>query len=68
VTPAVAATLAEPEDAREAGRMSACAKEPSRPTEVFHVELGMGAREAGRMSACAKEPSRPTEVFHIQAR
>jgi hypothetical protein len=54
--------------AREAGRMSAGAKEPNRPTEVLHVELGMGAREAGRMSAGAKEPDRLTEVFHIQAR
>jgi GntR family transcriptional regulator len=47
--------------AREAVRMSACAKEPNRPTEVFDVQ-------ASETSACAKEPNRPTEVFDVQAR
>jgi hypothetical protein len=47
---------------REAVRMSACAKEPDRQTEVFDGEP-TASREAGRMSACAKEPDRQTEVF-----
>jgi GntR family transcriptional regulator len=41
---------------REAVRMSACAKEPNRQTEVFDVR-------ATETPACAKEPGRPTEVF-----
>jgi len=47
-------------DAREGVRMSACAKEPNRQTEVLDVE-------ATETSACAKEPNRQTEVLDVEA-
>src|SRR5258705_11630901 len=47
----------------EAGRMSACAKEPNRQTGLLQSR---GMREAGRMSACAEEPYRQTEVFQAR--
>ena len=53
-------------DPREAARMSACAKEPGRPTDTPAGEP-MVSREAVRMSACAKEPGRPTEIPDVQA-
>ena len=55
-----AATVTEADTApstdRGAVRMSACAKEPGRPTGGSDVQ-------ATEKSACAKEPGRPTEVF-----
>ena len=45
-------------DSREAVRMSACAKEQNRKTEVFHIQ-------ASDKLACAKEQNRKTRVFHI---
>jgi GntR family transcriptional regulator len=45
---------------REAVRMSACAKEPDRQTDVFDVQ-------PTERPACAKEPDRQTDVFDVQA-
>jgi hypothetical protein len=58
--------MLSPFTSREAGRMSACAKEQNRATKLFHSEVALiTSREAGRMSACAKEQNRATKLFHI---
>ena len=47
-----------PDTTREAVRMSACAKEQNRQTEVTHIQ-------ASDKLARAKEQNRKTRVFHI---
>jgi GntR family transcriptional regulator len=59
--PVSTGACASPSTAREAVRMSACAKEPDRPTEILDVQVT-------ETSACAKEPGRPTDVFDAKAR
>ena len=81
VVPAGAAHSAWEAGTPEAVRMSACAKEPNRQTEVSDVQVNWQtacAKEPNRQTevsdvqvnwqtACAKEPSRQTEILYIQA-